>query len=94
MLLSIFVFSTAIFTGATFAWATGKTQKLFTKLVSAVIAMLCFAFWMVMGVNAEELVLVFLPQCISMGIICTAFSTCRGKCVELEEGKLALEFDT
>ena len=48
-------------------------------MISLIIAVLGLTFWMVMGVNAEELILVFLPLCISIGIICTAGLTFHKK---------------
>jgi hypothetical protein len=72
-LFTEFVLANAFFTATTFLWTIGKRQKTPSKLMSLALALMGISFWAFMGVTPEELFLVFLPLCISFGIICSCF---------------------
>ena len=72
VLFAIFAFATAIFTGATIAWAKNGRQKRQAKIVGLGVTILCLVVWMLMGVKAEELALMFLP----FSLTCGALASC------------------
>jgi hypothetical protein len=77
LLYIAFVLATAVWNGTAFAWVVGKTQKTTTKMIPLAIALLGMSFWVYMGVTPEELFLMFLPPCISLGIICSYIFGCK-----------------
>src|SRR4051812_305721 len=78
-LFTTFALATCLVTGTTFLCALNPTQKTTPKTMALAVMLMGMAFWSFMGVTPEELCLVFLPQCICLGIICSCVFDCGQK---------------
>jgi hypothetical protein len=80
----------------TLAWAINKSQQTPTKFLTLALIMMQMSFWSFMGVAPEELFLVFLPLCISFGIICSCLFTRSqrpGESVVLGDEKMGFGYE-
>jgi len=78
VIFAVFVFATAILTGATFAWMTNKTQKPGAKALGWVVAAIQSVSWMFAAVTIEEFLLVCLPLSVGFGILSSCFFGHKG----------------
>jgi hypothetical protein len=77
LIFGLFILATAALTGIVFAWAINKNQTRRAKTIGLIVIVSSLVGGMLIGVTAEELLLVCLPQGIGFGIMCSWFFECK-----------------
>lgn len=88
-----FVLATAVFTGTTFSWATCERVTNAARILTWACTLIGLIVWIIVGVNAEELVLICLPQSIGLGILlgCLLGGKIDGNLILEEENDLSYD---